>query len=212
MGERHPSASTPPACPSPPSCVRSAGGGEAARAPWPGTGPPHSPTASCSPCWWGPARAQPRPSTWPEKLPGHGPAQPGRAVPVGSNASTASAGRRRRGSWRARAGRPAGLGGPTGRRRLPHPDESARYLLPRYGARPVETFGLLALDVRHRLKRGVVVSVGCLTRASSIHGRCSRRRSSLRAAASSSSTTIPPATPSLRRGRRGTRRGFDTPA
>ena len=43
------------------------------------------------------------------------------------------------------------------------PDETARYLLPRYGARPVETFGLLALDVRYRLRREAVISVGCLT-------------------------------------------------
>ena len=48
------------------------------------------------------------------------------------------------------------------------PAESARFLLPRYGARPVETFGILALDVRHRLKREAVISVGCLT--SSPHG------------------------------------------
>ena len=47
---------------------------------------------------------------------------------------------------------------------------SARYLLPRYAARPVETFGLLALDVRHRLRREAVVSVGCLT-ASLVHPR-----------------------------------------
>jgi DNA repair protein RadC len=50
------------------------------------------------------------------------------------------------------------------------PDESARYLLPRYAARPVETFGLLALDVRHRLKHEAVVSVGCLT-SSLVHPR-----------------------------------------
>ena len=50
------------------------------------------------------------------------------------------------------------------------PEESARYLLPRYGSRPVETFGLLALDVRHRLKREAVVSVGCLT-SSLVHPR-----------------------------------------
>ena len=48
--------------------------------------------------------------------------------------------------------------------------ESARYLLPRYGARPVETFGILALDVRHRLKREAVISVGCLT-SSLVHPR-----------------------------------------
>lgn len=43
------------------------------------------------------------------------------------------------------------------------PEVTARYLLPRYASRPVETFGLLALDVRHRLRREAVVSVGCLT-------------------------------------------------
>jgi DNA repair protein RadC len=50
------------------------------------------------------------------------------------------------------------------------PESSARYLLPRYGARPVETFGVLALDVRHRLKHEAVVSVGCLT-SSLVHPR-----------------------------------------
>jgi DNA repair protein RadC len=50
------------------------------------------------------------------------------------------------------------------------PDDAARHLLPRYGARPVETFGLLALDVRHRLKREAVISIGCLT-SSLVHPR-----------------------------------------
>jgi len=50
------------------------------------------------------------------------------------------------------------------------PAEAARHLLPRYSARPVETFGLLALDVRHRLKREAVISVGCLT-SSLVHPR-----------------------------------------
>jgi DNA repair protein RadC len=50
------------------------------------------------------------------------------------------------------------------------PQEAALYLLPRYGARPVETFGLLALDVRHRLKGEKVISVGCLT-SSLVHPR-----------------------------------------
>ncbi|HEY7413248.1 MAG TPA: DNA repair protein RadC [Vicinamibacteria bacterium] len=53
---------------------------------------------------------------------------------------------------------------------LGRPEAAGRYLLPRYGARPVETFGLLALDVRHRLRREVVVSVGCLT-SSLVHPR-----------------------------------------
>ena len=50
------------------------------------------------------------------------------------------------------------------------PEDSGRYLLPRYGARPVETFGLLALDVRHRIKKEAVISVGCLT-SSLVHPR-----------------------------------------
>lgn len=53
---------------------------------------------------------------------------------------------------------------------LESPQAAARYLLPRYAARPVETFGLLALDVRHRLRREAVISVGCLT-ASLVHPR-----------------------------------------
>lgn len=53
---------------------------------------------------------------------------------------------------------------------LQSPREAARYLLPRYSCRPVETFGLLALDARHRLRREAVVSVGCLT-ASLVHPR-----------------------------------------
>ncbi len=50
------------------------------------------------------------------------------------------------------------------------PAESAQYLLPRYSTRPVETFGLLALDVRRRLKHEAVISVGCLT-SSLVHPR-----------------------------------------
>jgi DNA repair protein RadC len=53
---------------------------------------------------------------------------------------------------------------------LQSPAEAARYLLPRYAPRPVETFGLLALDARHRLRHEAVVSVGCLT-ASLVHPR-----------------------------------------
>lgn len=50
------------------------------------------------------------------------------------------------------------------------PAETAAYLLPRYAARAVETFGLLALDVRRRLRHEAVVSVGCLT-SSLVHPR-----------------------------------------
>ena len=50
------------------------------------------------------------------------------------------------------------------------PEDAARHLLPRYAARPVETFGVLVLDVRHRLKKEAVISVGCLT-SSLVHPR-----------------------------------------
>ncbi len=50
------------------------------------------------------------------------------------------------------------------------PADAARHLLARYGSRPVETFGILALDVRHRLRREAVISVGCLT-SSLVHPR-----------------------------------------
>jgi DNA repair protein RadC len=67
----------------------------------------------------------------------------------------------------ARVASDGGGGGPLS---MQSPQEAARYLLPRYGARPVENFGLLALDARHRLRREAVISVGCLT-ASLVHPR-----------------------------------------
>jgi DNA repair protein RadC len=67
----------------------------------------------------------------------------------------------------ARLASDGGAGAPAA---LQSPGETARYLLPRYASRPVETFGLLALDARHRLRREAVVSVGCLT-ASLVHPR-----------------------------------------
>jgi DNA repair protein RadC len=59
---------------------------------------------------------------------------------------------------------------PAARAAVRNPQETGRYLLPRYASCPVETFGLLALDVRHRLKREAVISVGCLT-SSLVHPR-----------------------------------------
>lgn len=50
------------------------------------------------------------------------------------------------------------------------PDDAAAFLLPRYASRPVETFGVLALDIRHRLRREAVISVGTLT-SSLVHPR-----------------------------------------
>jgi DNA repair protein RadC len=50
------------------------------------------------------------------------------------------------------------------------PASVARYLRPRYSNRPVETFGILCLDVRRRLRRDIVISIGCLT-SSLVHPR-----------------------------------------
>jgi DNA repair protein RadC len=54
--------------------------------------------------------------------------------------------------------------------RFGSPGDCARFLLPRYSARPVEVFGILVLDVRQRLKSEEVISVGCLT-SSLVHPR-----------------------------------------
>ncbi len=42
------------------------------------------------------------------------------------------------------------------------PREVAAYLLPEFGGRPVEQFGVVLLDVKHRILRQVVISVGSL--------------------------------------------------
>ena len=42
------------------------------------------------------------------------------------------------------------------------PSDTAEYLLPRYGAYPVERFGVLLLDTKHRLLRTRIVSEGTL--------------------------------------------------
>jgi DNA repair protein RadC len=43
-----------------------------------------------------------------------------------------------------------------------HPREVAGHLLPQFGSRPVEQFGLVMLDTKHRLLRTSVISVGTL--------------------------------------------------
>ena len=46
----------------------------------------------------------------------------------------------------------------------------ADYLLPRFGSRPVEQFGVLLLDTKHRVIRASILSVGTLD-ASIVHPR-----------------------------------------
>ncbi len=59
---------------------------------------------------------------------------------------------------------------PPDRPRVAGPGDAARLLMPEYSARGVEQFGLVLLDVRHRVLRTVVVAVGSLDRAS-VHPR-----------------------------------------
>jgi DNA repair protein RadC len=51
---------------------------------------------------------------------------------------------------------------PADRVQLTGPREAAAFLLPAYGSRPVEQFGVVLLDTRHRVIRTSVLSVGTL--------------------------------------------------
>ncbi|HEY6830622.1 MAG TPA: DNA repair protein RadC [Gemmatimonadaceae bacterium] len=51
---------------------------------------------------------------------------------------------------------------PQARLRLANPREAAAYLLPRFGARATEQFGLVLLDSKHRVTRTTVLATGTL--------------------------------------------------
>jgi len=51
---------------------------------------------------------------------------------------------------------------PSARVRINSPKEAAAYLLPRFGGRAVEQFGILLLDTKHRVVRAAVLAVGSL--------------------------------------------------
>jgi DNA repair protein RadC len=51
---------------------------------------------------------------------------------------------------------------PSARVRLRLPSDAAQYLLPTFGARPSEHFGIVLLDTRHRVIRTAVVASGSL--------------------------------------------------
>jgi len=71
---------------------------------------------------------------------------------------------------------------PADRPQLLSPEEVGTYLLPEFGARPVEQFGIVLLDTKHRLLRTSVLTVGTLDR-SVVHPReVFREASSARAA------------------------------
>ena len=62
------------------------------------------------------------------------------------------------------------------------PEDAAKYLLPRFGTKPLEEFGVLVLDTRNRLKRLEVVSTGCLNGAL-VHPREVYREAAIQQAA-----------------------------
>jgi DNA repair protein RadC len=51
---------------------------------------------------------------------------------------------------------------PPARLQFVNPRDAAAFLLPQFGSRPVEQFGLMMLDTKHRLIRTSIVSVGTL--------------------------------------------------
>lgn len=51
---------------------------------------------------------------------------------------------------------------PTARLRFESPRDLATYLLPQFGAKPVEQFGVVLLDTKHHLLRTTLVSIGTL--------------------------------------------------
>jgi DNA repair protein RadC len=51
---------------------------------------------------------------------------------------------------------------PPARVQFGNPREVAAYLLPQFGSKPVEQFGVVMLDTKHRLLRTAIISVGTL--------------------------------------------------
>jgi DNA repair protein RadC len=51
---------------------------------------------------------------------------------------------------------------PSARIQLRTPRDAASYLLPPFGSRPVEQFGLVLLDTKHRVLRTTVLAIGSL--------------------------------------------------
>jgi DNA repair protein RadC len=72
---------------------------------------------------------------------------------------------------------------PSARVQLRTPREAAVYLLPQFGSRPVEQFGLVLLDTKHRVLRATILAVGSLN-ATGVQPREVFREAALGAAAS----------------------------
>jgi len=71
---------------------------------------------------------------------------------------------------------------PSARVQLRTPRDAAVYLLPQFGSRPVEQFGLVLLDTKHRVLRATVLAVGSLN-ATGVQPREVFREAALGAAA-----------------------------
>jgi len=71
---------------------------------------------------------------------------------------------------------------PHARLRLGTPRQAAAFLLPSYGSRPVEQFGIVLLDTKHRVLRTTVLTVGSLN-ASVVEPRDVYREAALGGAA-----------------------------
>ena len=83
---------------------------------------------------------------------------------------------------------------PPARLQFVTPREVGEYLLPQFGSRPVEQFGVMMLDTKHRLMRASIVSVGTSTRARRTLARSSERPHRPPRPRSSCSTIIRPET------------------
>jgi DNA repair protein RadC len=59
-------------------------------------------------------------------------------------------------------GRRALAHAPSARLLIRGPDDAAGYLMPRFGSRGVEQFGIMLLDARHRVMRTAVLAIGTL--------------------------------------------------
>jgi DNA repair protein RadC len=79
-------------------------------------------------------------------------------------------------------GRRTLMHGPAHRVQFTTPRSAAEFLLPQHGNRPVEQFGVVLLDTRHRVIRTVVLSIGTLD-ASIVHPREVFREAALAGAA-----------------------------
>ncbi len=79
-------------------------------------------------------------------------------------------------------GRRVAARGPSARVQLRSPHDAAAFLLPTFGARPVEQFGIVLLDSKHRVLRTTVVASGTLN-STIVHPRDVFREAMLGAAA-----------------------------